>query len=498
MGAKAVLTLVSAVVAGIAAVVQWRRRDSPAAAPLAVVMAGGASWALTEVLGDVAPWATVRALAGPALLLAGSVVAAGVVWYALGLTGRTRLLTRRNAALLGVEPVLVAVASATNGAHQLVVVDVPSGRFPGPLFWAHTAYAYGLVLVAVVLLLRAAVRAVPGHRKVLLLVVASMAPPLLGNVVSLVLDAQGVDLTGVLFLVTASLWLWIERSRHRLRRTPISTQQVLQALSDAVVVVDDDGVVVDANEAALALTRRSVPQVVGRPWAEVAGPVVTPGLAGDGRSVVGLPDGRHLDVRITPVRGADGAAVGSVIVARDVTELERLRAELADQALRDPLTGLHNRRRLVAALDELGGGAPADAVDGGRPLVAVMVDIDHFKQVNDRFGHEVGDQVLVAVAEELRRSVRADDVVARVGGEEFALLLPGARTDDAVRRVEDLRARCAALEFPAAPGLRITLSAGVAELDPAAPDVAGLLGRADRGMYRAKAAGRDRVVIAAP
>lgn len=124
-----------------------------------------------------------------------------------------------------------------------------------------------------------------------------------------------------------------------------------------------------------------------------------------------------------------------------------------------------------------------------------MLDVDHFKKVNDRFGHEVGDQVLVAVAEELRRSVRSGDVVARVGGEEFALLLPGARVDDVVRRVEDLRARCSALEFANAPGLRITVSAGVAELDPDAPDVAGLLGRADRSMYRAKESGRDRVVV---
>lgn len=493
MDLKAVLTLVSAAVAAVAAVVQWRRRGTSGTPPLAVVMAAAAVWSVSEVLADVAPSATVRAVAGPALLPAAGAVAAGTIWYALHVTSRTALLTRRAALLLTLEPVLVVVAAVTNPAHQLLVVDLPNGRFPGPLFWVHTAYCYGLILAAAFLLLRAAVVAVPGHRRVLVLVLLSMLPPLVGNVISLVLDARGVDLTGILFLVTATLWLWVERSRQRLRRTPISTQQVLRALSDAVVVVDDDGVVVDANEAALALVAQPRTRVVGVPWTQLAGAELLAGLTSTGRALVTLPDGRHLDIRVTPVRAGDGATTGSVLVARDVTELERLRAELADQAVRDPLTGLHNRRRLDAALGVLAGAAPES-----RPRwVAVVVDIDHFKQVNDRFGHEVGDEVLVAVAEELRRAVRADDVVARVGGEEFALLLEDASAEDAVGRVEDLRTRCAALTFPQAPGLRITVSAGLAGLDPAEPDVTSLLRRADKALYRAKAEGRDRVVVAA-
>lgn len=486
MSAKAVLTLISAVVAALTGALQWRRRDSAARIPLTVVMASATVWALAEVLGD-APSAAVRSVAEPTLLVAGSALAGGALAYAMLLAGHGRRLTRRTTALLAVEPVVVAALSVTNPLHQLVVVDTPGGRHPATVFWLHTAYAYGIILAAVVLLVRTAYRAVPGHRRVVILVLVSLTPPLVGNVVSVALEAQNVDLTGVLLLVTATLWLWIERGRARLRRTPITTQQVLRAISDAVLVIDDDGVVVDANEAAATLGERPRSDIIGRRWEDIAGRYLVELLTGEEHAVVGLPDGRHVDVRMTELRGMRGATVGSVLVARDVTELERLRAELADQALRDPLTGLHNRRHLSAALARLGDAEP-------KPLVAVMLDVDHFKKVNDRFGHEVGDQVLVAVAEELRRSVRSGDVVARVGGEEFALLLPGARVDDVVRRVEDLRARCSALEFANAPGLRITVSAGVAELDPDAPDVAGLLGRADRSMYRAKESGRDRVV----
>src|SRR5690606_39214989 len=107
-------------------------------------------------------------------------------------------------------------------------------------------------------------RAVPGHRRVVILVLVSLTPPLVGNVVSVALEAQNVDLTGVLLLVTATLWLWIERGRARLRRTPITTQQVLRAISDAVLVIDDDGVVVDANEAAATLGERPRSDIIGR------------------------------------------------------------------------------------------------------------------------------------------------------------------------------------------------------------------------------------------
>lgn len=485
---KAALTLVSAVVAAVSAALHWRRRRSPARRPLALVMAASAAWALAEVAGDSRS-ATIRGIADPALMPVGAALTTGVLWYALLLSGRTRWLTPRVGLLAAIEPVLITVLSATNRWHQLVVVDGPAGRRPGPLFWAHTVYAYGLLLVAVVLLVYTAMRSVPGHRRVVLMVLVSMTPPIVGNVVSVRFEAQNVDITGAMLLVTATLWLWIERGRPRLTRTPISTLQVLQALSDAILVVDEDGVVVEVNEAAVTLSGWSRSAILGRRWEEVVRAELPPMLRDAEVAMLDLPDGRHIDVRIRPVT-SHGRRLGSVLVARDVTELERLRVELAEQAIRDPLTGLHNRRHLTRVIDRLGAEPPEH-------LVAVMLDVDHFKQVNDRYGHAVGDEVLVAIADELRHSVRADDVVARVGGEEFLLLLPGARVEDVVRRVEELRERCTHLQVPAAPDLRITLSAGVAELVADSPDIRQLLDRADRGVLSAKAAGRDRVVVVA-
>lgn len=489
MGLKAALTLCTAVVAALTAALQWRHRGGPTRVPLTLVMASAAVWAVAELLGD-SPDPAVRSFANPILMPAGSVLATGSVWYALLLAGRTSVLTRRAAVIAFAEPVLITALCATNDLHQLVVVGPAAGpSTPAVLFWAHTVYAYGLIAAAVTLLLYAALRAVPGHRRVVLLVLASFVPPLVGNVVSVAFEQQDVDLTGALLLFTASGWLWIEQGRRPMQRVPIHTRQVLQALSDAILVIDEGGIVVELNEAGVELLGRPRSKVLGRPWTNLVDETLQTPLDEDGRAVVHLTDGRHLDVRVTPVE-ARGRQVGSGLVARDVTELERLRGELAEQALRDPLTGLHNRRRLSTVIDGLADRAP-------ERLVAVMVDVDHFKQVNDTYGHAVGDKVLVAVAEELRRSVRSDDVVARVGGEEFALLLPGARVDDVVRRVDEVRRRCSAISVPEAPGLHLTISAGVAALDPDSPDVRGLLDVADRGVYQAKAQGRDRVVVTA-
>lgn len=188
-----------------------------------------------------------------------------------------------------------------------------------------------------------------------------------------------------------------------------------------------------------------------------------------------------------------------LLVSREAAELahqarRQAQAEAehwAEQALHDPLTGLPNRRRLGPLWPALV--APVRA--GGPPLCLVVLDIDHFKAVNDRHGHRVGDAVLVAVAELLQRLSRPHDVLARIGGEEFLLLLPATEVDTACTHVEHLRRCVQGHDWAAvAPGLAVTLSAGVAPTPPL--EWPALFDRADRALYRAKQAGRNRVVVA--
>jgi diguanylate cyclase (GGDEF)-like protein len=172
----------------------------------------------------------------------------------------------------------------------------------------------------------------------------------------------------------------------------------------------------------------------------------------------------------------------------------KLREALRSQSIRDPLTGLFNRRYMEETLDrEL-----RRASRGGQPLGVVMIDLDHFKNFNDSYGHEAGDAVLRAFGELLRTKVRGEDVACRYGGEEFVLILPDIPWEASVHRTEELREALKRLQVPyrnqSLGG--ITLSAGLAAFPKHGETGENLIHIADMALYRAKAAGRDRVVFA--
>jgi diguanylate cyclase (GGDEF)-like protein len=175
---------------------------------------------------------------------------------------------------------------------------------------------------------------------------------------------------------------------------------------------------------------------------------------------------------------------------RQEAQRHRARASaLEADVLRDELTGLGNRREMETRWPELIRQAQAS----GSPLSVAMLDLDHFKQVNDRHGHAVGDQVLVALAGLLRAHTRAVDWVVRLGGEEFLLVLPDTGTERAAEVCERLRQCVAGHDWNAiAPGLRVTLSIGLTSAPPVEAQTLSL--RADAALYRAKAAGRNCLV----
>jgi diguanylate cyclase (GGDEF)-like protein len=172
----------------------------------------------------------------------------------------------------------------------------------------------------------------------------------------------------------------------------------------------------------------------------------------------------------------------------------RLRATLRERSTRDELTGLYNRRFLEDALDR----EIRRAVRENRPLGVMMIDLDHFKRFNDAYGHAAGDFVLRLVGDYLQANVRAEDIACRYGGEEFAILLPKASAEDTERRARTLREGSSSLRpldagprFPA-----VTLSIGVAAYPEHGGNGESVLRAADQALYRAKAAGRDRVEVA--
>jgi len=178
------------------------------------------------------------------------------------------------------------------------------------------------------------------------------------------------------------------------------------------------------------------------------------------------------------------------------SDLEHTNRQLQILSQRDELTGLFNRRMLMETLEQRGAGN--DGNQGGLGLI--IFDLDHFKQINDRFGHEVGDRVLVQAARRTRQVVPPSGMVVRYGGEEFIIVLPRTTLEIALEIAEQVRAAIAALTFTAQPGggpHRVTASFGVAVTTPATT-TSQLMTQADAALYRAKAQGRNQVCTADP
>ncbi len=201
----------------------------------------------------------------------------------------------------------------------------------------------------------------------------------------------------------------------------------------------------------------------------------------------------------TPRRLADGERVqlGRTVVVKVVhldPNDEKFHRELYERTVRDPLTALYNRSYFLAQLASVAN----RATSGGMGLAVMMLDVDHFKQVNDQYGHVSGDQVLREIAEVLRESTRAEDLVARYGGEEFVAALPVRAPDIAAERAERIRQNIANRQVALADTLlHVTASLGLVYTPPGVRrSDSQLIMMADQALYEAKSEGRDRVVFA--
>jgi diguanylate cyclase (GGDEF)-like protein/PAS domain S-box-containing protein len=287
-------------------------------------------------------------------------------------------------------------------------------------------------------------------------------------------------------------------------------QQLVQSTNDVIVVtlaapLEPPGpIIVYVNPAFTALTGYGVDEIVGRSTRLLHGPKTDPQTLAQVRAAMEAQrpirvellnysrDGEQfwLDTNIVPLRDSRGRVTHFATIERDLTATKRLQQKLRLMASTDPLTGLLNRRRFLEQAES----EFRRARRYQRALAVVMLDVDHFKTINDGHGHFVGDQVLVALARASQQLLRGTDVMGRWGGEEFAILMPETSLAGATILAERLRAELAALAVPTPAGpLRFTISAGVAERGELDDQVTAAMQRADRALYAAKRNGRNRV-----
>ncbi|NNF16904.1 MAG: EAL domain-containing protein [Gammaproteobacteria bacterium] len=309
---------------------------------------------------------------------------------------------------------------------------------------------------------------------------------------------------------------------------PARVRTALDTLAEGVLIVDAKEQIVFANQAFVAKTDLGHEELLGKPvnqlnW-EIPDDIELPWvslLRGDDANgsielslVTPVGNRYNLVVNASPISGGPGQPVRGVMATfDDITELEKANDELRHAltrlesnekeirrqnrelqvlATRDPLTGCLNRRSFFKGFDTL----IADAKDNGTPLSCIMVDIDFFKKINDKFGHGVGDKVIRLMAEILLDSASPDDLVGRYGGEEFCVVLPGSDAEAAAVHAEKIRStlltgRCT----PVAEMDLVTASFGVAQMGQEKIDATVLVDQADSALYTAKENGRNRVEV---
>ncbi len=292
----------------------------------------------------------------------------------------------------------------------------------------------------------------------------------------------------------------VERAREQLL-------DIINATPAIVGISDPDGYLVYLNRAARDLLGLEPDEPIGHRRAadfhtpesldvlrEEAMPAAVEYGTWTGEMVLRWRDGETMHVQQTLIAHRDekGEVVRISTVAIDVSAQKQHQRRLEWLANRDSLTGLLNRRGFLRVLRN----AVQDAKEKDDSLSVLMLDLDHFKPVNDQHGHPVGDELLRQVATLLRERSRSNDAVGRLGGEEFCILLPGAGEEDAQRIAEEYRRRVADAAFETEVGeLRITLSIGVATLKDRRQGGPSLLRRADSALYVAKRGGRNRVEV---
>lgn len=396
--------------------------------------------------------------------------------------------------------------SDASAIHGLVV------HGQGPFYYLLSAVGAVCIAISIVLLVKRYRSWGAKYRKSLILLTLVSVGPLAANFAYIFMtyftpgDERSLNLTSFVLVATTTAFYYGVLRYDLFDFTTRARSMTVDLSADAVIVLDAYMNFSAANDAAVELFPFLADiskgcQVGDREdWPEQLREIELRQGLRDIDFMIPSEDGdRYYQARLKPfARGDEDIsssehALGVVLIIRDVTTRYRLMAELEEAAYTDGLTGLYNRRHFM----ELAAMTLARARRMGTPCSILIFDIDHFKDVNDTFGHLAGDEVLRSMGRRLRSTVRAYDLFARYGGEEFIALLDGAVLKDAERLAERIRRQIeASVVRYEHTDINITCSVGVAEVGPQDGDIDDVLRRADEALYRAKDEGRNRVCVA--
>ncbi len=289
-----------------------------------------------------------------------------------------------------------------------------------------------------------------------------------------------------------------------LRINEARLRMLLENAPDAFIVYNEQGKFLDVNKVACSQLGYTREELLNTNIHEIEDtqnnkntfwPSLDSGEACTVHSTHVRSDGSKFPVEMNIVGIVVGGSRQMFALVRDVTETEKLKAYLSNLAMTDELTKLYNRRAFLLAFDK----EIAGALRNRKPLAVLVIDIDYFKKINDSHGHHIGDLALQHFADIANRSIRTEDTIGRIGGEEFAIILPNANIQAAQSMAERLRKMTETEHFTHEDvTIEFTISIGVSALSDENTSPTKLIMEADKALYDAKGAGRNRVVLYTP
>lgn len=366
----------------------------------------------------------------------------------------------------------------------------------GPAYVGVLVLHYSLFLVASLRMVRAVFHFPRHYWKMALLLLLSIAVPFVSSLVYVLgLAPLSIDPTPMGLSFTGMALGWGLLRTRLLDIAPIARELLVERMREGILVFDRQGRLVDYNPAAQAILGTmagigSLSSGLVPPWNRLAEALMP---SQDARLEISPFQGVWYEVRISSLQAVASRSIGHMVSLHDISARKELEERLERMATRDMLTGLPNRRQVAQILVR----EAARCLREGVELAVLMLDVDHFKKINDTLGHAAGDRVLTELGGLLTGTVRGHDCAGRWGGEEFVVVLSGCSREHALGRAETWRERIASERIPWEGGeIRCTVSIGVAVLPGDGCEMDGLLSAADAALYRSKREGRNRVTMA--
>ena len=489
------------------------RRERPGAMLFTGLMFSGMFYALGSIF-------EIRALTTDAVQIALGIEYLGIAtvgpfWFLLAQT----LTVQRESRLMHLVPILFILPVVTialvlsNGGHHLYFASIKltfNGPFTipvlakGPWYWIHFAFMNLCILSGSLSTLQRAIKAAPVVRQQAIIMFTGSLLPWVGMVIyPLGMSPYGLDISPFGMTMAGMVYAWGLFRYRLLDLAPLVHENVFAAMRDGVLVIDIKGRLIGVNPACSAI----LPEITGKMIGEDAfklladKPELLSCLAATGQSTIDLAietgaGTRHFQAESSDMKDHRGRSVGIMLSLSDISARVELLTRLERLAATDSLTGLSNRRNFLQH-------APRELARARRQQTAlslIMLDLDHFKAVNDRFGHQAGDAVLIQAASICSQSLRMTDLACRYGGEEFLILLPGINPDGARMVAERIRVALETARVDhGSEKLGCTASFGITGRDTVGADIGleleDLIREADAAMYRAKETGRNRICL---